>query len=89
MMQTVDGKSTHIKEYYFADKNAETTLEAFKSYYVMAERQTGKKLRCIRTDGRGEFNNELWESYYKEFGIIHETTSPHLSQSNSVVERAN
>ena len=89
MMQAVDGKSTHTEGYYFADKNAETTLEAFSSYHVMAERQTGKKLMCIRTDGGGEFCNELWNSYCRKFGIVHETTSPYSSQSNGVVERAN
>lgn len=37
MMQAVDGKSTHTEGYYLAEKSAETTLEAFKSYHVMAE----------------------------------------------------
>ena len=55
----------------------------------MAERQTGRKLKCVRTDGGGEFCNELWVSYCKEFGIIHETTLAHSSQSNGVIERAN
>ena len=89
MMQAVDGKSTHTEGYYLTEKSAETTLEAFKSYHVMAERQTGRKLRCIRMDGGGEFCNELWESYCREFGIVHETTSAYSSQSNSVVEHAN
>lgn len=44
MMQAVDGRSTHTEGYYLADKNVETTLEAFQSYHVMAERQTRKKL---------------------------------------------
>ena len=89
MMQAVDGKSTHTKGYYLADKNAETTLEAFKSYHIMAKRQTGRKLKRIRMDGGKEFCNKLWESYCKEFGIIHEVTSPYSSQSNGVVEQAN
>ena len=89
MMQAVDGKSTHTEGYYLAEKNVETTLKAFKLYHVMAERQTGRKLRCIRTDGGGEFCNELWESYCREFGIVHKTTSAYSSQSNSIVECAN
>ena len=89
MMQVVDEKSTHTEGYYLADKSAETTLEAFKSYHVMAERQTRKKLRCIRTDGGGEFCNKLWDSYCKEHGIIHETTTAYSLQSNGVVEHAN
>ena len=83
MMQAVDGKSTQTEGYYFADKNAKT---AFSSYHIMAERQTGKKLMCIRTDGGGEFCNELWDSYCRKFGIVHETTSPYSSQSNGVVD---
>jgi Integrase core domain/GAG-pre-integrase domain len=89
MMQMVDGKSTHTNGYYLTDKNVETTLDAFRSYHVMSERQTGKKLRRIRTDGGKEFCNKLWESYCKEFGIIHETTSPYSSQSNGVVKQVN
>ena len=90
MMQAVDGKSTHTEGYYLAEKTAKTTLEVFKAYHVMAERQTGRKLQCIRTDGGGEFCNEHWEkNYCKEFGIIHKTTSAYSSQSNGVVERAN
>jgi GAG-pre-integrase domain/Integrase core domain len=89
MMQMVNGKSTHTDGYYLADKNVETTLDTFRSYHVMSERQTGKKLRHIQTDRGREFCNELWESYCKEFGIIHKTTSPYLSQSNGIVERVN
>jgi Integrase core domain/GAG-pre-integrase domain len=89
MMAAVDGKSTHTEEYYLAKKTAETTLEAFKTYHIMAERQTGKKLKCVRMDGGREFCNELWDSYCKEFGIIHEVTSPYSSQSNGVVECTN
>ena len=89
MMQAVDGKSTHTEGYYLANKNAEMMLKAFKSYHVMAERQTGKKLRQIWTDGGREFCNELWDSYCKEFGIIHGTTLAYSSQSNGVVEHAN
>ena len=89
MMQAVDGKSTHTEGYYLADKSAETTLKAFKSYHVMAEKQTGKKLRCIRTDGGEEFCNELWDSYCKEQGIIHETTTAYSLQSNGIVKCAN
>src|SRR5882757_2765663 len=81
-------KSTHTDGYYLTDKHAESMLEAFKAYHVMAGRQTGKKLRYVRTDGGGEFCNELWDSYCKEFGIIHETTSAYSSQLNGVVERA-
>ena len=89
MLQAVDGKSAHTEGYYLAEKNAESTLAAFKSYHVMAERQTRKKLQCIRTDGGGEFCNELWETYCKEFGILHKTTSTYSSQSNGIVKCAN
>jgi hypothetical protein len=89
MMQVVDGMSAHTEAYFLADKSAETTLEAFKSYHAQAERQTGRKLKCVRTDGGGEFCNDLWETYCRVHGIIHETTTAYSSQSNGVVERSN
>ena len=49
MMQAVNGKSTHTEGYYLADKNAETTLEAFKSYHVIVRGRSYKLPTCYRT----------------------------------------
>ena len=46
MLQAVNRKSTHTEGYYLAEKNAKTTLEAFKSYHAMAERQTAVGRNC-------------------------------------------
>jgi hypothetical protein len=50
MMQMVDGASTHTDMSFLADKHGEMILAAFKVYHAMAERQTGRKLHCVRTD---------------------------------------
>ena len=88
-MQAVDSASAHTEGYFLADKHAEMTLEAFKAYHVMTERQTGKKLHCVRTDKGPEFVNELWKAYCTGHGIIHEMTTAYSFQSNGIVEQSN
>lgn len=58
----------------------------FKNY---AEKQTGKKLKMIRSDNGGEFVNKQFEKFTKEHGIIHQKTVQHTPQLNGVVERMN
>lgn len=36
----------------------------------MVERQSGKKLKCIRTDNGGEYYGPF-DVYYKKYGIRH------------------
>ena len=47
----------------------------------------GIKVGTVRTDSGGEFEQEF-QSFLKELGIKRETTPPHTSQYNGVVERA-
>ena len=47
------------------------------------------QIKCVWTDGGREFVNDLWETYCTERGIRHETTPPHSSPANGVVERRN
>jgi hypothetical protein len=54
MMLIEDRGSSHMEGYFLDSKSAETTLAAFSHYHVMAERQTGRKLRYVRTDGGPE-----------------------------------
>lgn len=89
LMLAVDGASSHSEGYFLENKKAETTLSAMKHYHAMAERQTGKKLKKIRTDGGGEWVSEKWEAWTAEHGIIHETTAPYSSSANGVPERGN
>lgn len=64
-------------------------LAVVKEIRTREELQTGRKLLAIRTDGGGEFNSDAWNTFFRETGIIHQTTSPYSPQQNGVVERSN
>ncbi|GJY62668.1 retrovirus-related pol polyprotein from transposon TNT 1-94 [Tanacetum coccineum] len=52
------------------------------------ERQTGKKLKCIRTDNGGEYIGPF-DAYCREHGIQHQKTPPKTPQLNGLAERMN
>ena len=43
------------KLWVYALKTKEQVLEKFKKFHVLVERQSGKKLKHIRTDNGGEY----------------------------------
>jgi len=53
------------------------------------EKQTGKHIKRLCTNGGGEYTSKEFENFLKQEGIFKETTVPYSPQSNSVVERAN
>jgi Integrase core domain len=79
-------RMTHI--YPLKKKSSANGLEKFKEYKPEVERQTGKMIKRLRTDGGGEY--EKWMGIHlKGSGIIHETTAPYSPDQNGVAERAN
>jgi len=64
-------------------------LDRFKEYQAEMEKQTGKRIKCLRTDGGGEYTSKQFENFLKQEGILKETTAPYSPPSNGVVERAN
>jgi hypothetical protein len=83
----VDDYSRHLTVYPM--KNKSDALERFKEYLAEAERQTGCKLKILRTDGGGEYFSSEFATYLKNIGIIHEKTNPRTPQENGVAERVN
>ena len=77
---------THI--YPLKRKTSAAILAKFKEYRPEVEKQLGKQIKRLRTDGGGEY--EKWmEAHLKGSGIIHETTVPYSPDQNGVAERAN
>src|SRR5258708_3577213 len=70
-------------------KNKSDALEKFKEYLSEAERQTGCRLKTLRTDGGGEYFSSEFTSYLKSIGITHESTNLRTPQENGVAERVN
>ena len=54
----------------------------------MVERQSSKKLKCIRSDNTGEYRGPF-DVYCRQHGIRHEKTPPKTPQLNGLAERMN
>ena len=44
------------KLWVYALKTEDQVLEMFKEFHILVERQSGKKLKCIRIDNGGEYH---------------------------------
>ncbi|CAL5398813.1 unnamed protein product [Camellia sinensis] len=62
---------------------------SWKTFHAMVERETGKKLKCLRTDNGGEYTSKEFEAYCATRGIRHEKTVSGTPQHNGVAERMN
>jgi hypothetical protein len=82
-----DGGSSFYHVVLLKSKAAEETVKWLKCFHKMAERQTGRPLKCIRTDNGTEFCNSLWKEYLEQEGIAHELTTPYTPQQNGLSER--
>src|SRR5277367_847014 len=83
-----DDMTNHSMVYILSNKEAPTTLNAFKEYQAWAERQSGCKIRELRTDRGTEYLGEMI-SHVKSQGIEHNPTAGYSPQSNGVAERMN
>ena len=63
-------------------------LGVFKQFQASVDRETGKKLKCIRTDNGGEYCGPF-DEYCKHQGIRHQKTPPKTPQLNGLAERMN
>ena len=64
-------------------------FENFVSYRNRAEKDTGKQIKTLRTDGGGEYLNRNFLSYLRSAGIVKRTTTPYSPKQNGIAERAN
>src|SRR5579859_5667748 len=80
--------TNHGMVYVLPNKSAPTVLKAFKEYQAWAERQSGCKIKELRTDRGKEYMGEMI-AYVKSQGIEHNPTAGYSPQSNGVAERMN
>lgn len=77
------------KTFVYFLKNKSEVFEKFKSFKVLVENQTGKRIKVLRSDNGREYINSNLQMFLKNNGIRHQTTVPHSPQQNGVAERAN
>ncbi|CAI5482003.1 unnamed protein product [Closterium sp. Yama58-4] len=60
-----------------------------RAWMPRAQRESGHKVKVIRTDNGGEFIGAVFEAVLKKKGIQHQLTVPYNPQQNGVAERFN
>jgi len=63
-------------------------LNCFKDFKAIVEKQSGYKIRTVRSD-RGEYTLNDFEAFCTQQGIRHQTTPVYTPQLNGVAERKN
>jgi hypothetical protein len=55
----------------------------------LVENERGKRLKCLRSDNRGEYCSKDFDDYYSYHGIHREKTVPGTPKENGVSKRMN
>nr|KYP61818.1 Retrovirus-related Pol polyprotein from transposon TNT 1-94 [Cajanus cajan]KYP63036.1 Retrovirus-related Pol polyprotein from transposon TNT 1-94 [Cajanus cajan] len=77
------------KAWLYLIKAKSDVFSIFKDFKALVEKQSGKCIKILRTDGGGEFTSGEFEGFCKEHGIVHEVTAPYTPQHNGIAERRN
>lgn len=85
----IDHYSSYADIKLLYNKESESVLEHFKEFHKQFERQSGEKLKILRTDNGKEYVSNTFQEYLRNEGIIHERTSPYTPAQNGKAERKN
>lgn len=77
------------KTYIYPMKRKSETFEKFKEFHSYAELQTGRKLKCIRSDNGSEYFSNDFQFFLKRHGIRHESSVKYTPEQNGVAEATN
>jgi Integrase core domain len=83
----IDDASRKVWVYFLRTKDQ--VFNYFQEFHVMVERETDKKLKCLRSDNGGEYTSKEFKAYCAKYRIRHEKTVPGTPQHNGVAERMN
>ena len=70
-------------------RNKDEVLENFAVYRQRAEKDTGREIKTLQSDGGGEYMNTKFNTYLRDAGIVKVTTPPYTPAQNGIAERAN
>ena len=80
--------SSRMSWVYLLRKKSET-FSHFKVWHAAVERQSGRKLKALRTDKGGEYLSAAMLDFLEKLGIENQFTQAGTPQSNGVAERFN
>ena len=64
-------------------------FEKFKWYLARVEKETGKRLKCLRLERDGEFISNEFNNFYIERRIKRQVSAPGTPEKNGIAERRN
>lgn len=70
-------------------KTKNEVFEKFVEYKTLVERQTGKKIKTLRSDNGGEYCSKEFNQYLKSEGILRQFSVAYTPEQNGVGERCN
>ena len=70
-------------------KSKDEAFQSFKEWKQLVENQTGKLVKCLRTDNGLEFCNKAFDNLCKSSRIKRQKTCAYTPQQNEVAERMN
>jgi transposase InsO family protein len=70
-------------------RSQDNSYDVFSNFCTQIQSEKEMKILKVRSDNSGEFENEPFEAFCENHGIVHEFSSPRTPQQNGVVERKN
>ena len=70
-------------------KEKSDVFEHFKTFKAAVETETSLKVKCLRSDGGGEYLSNEFSNFLKFHGIERQFTCRYTPQQNGVAERKN
>ena len=83
----IDDFSRKVWVYFLKYKSE--TFTKFKEFKAEAEKQSGRFIKVLRSDGGGEYDSGDFVDFCKHHGIKKQTTTRYTPQQNGVAERKN
>ena len=73
------------KVWVYLMKEKSEVFTHFQSFMAMVEKQTGKYVKCLRSDGGGEYFSNEFTSFLKKHGIQLQFSCRYIPQQNGVI----
>uniref|UniRef100_A0AAV1V3B1 Polyprotein n=1 Tax=Peronospora matthiolae TaxID=2874970 RepID=A0AAV1V3B1_9STRA len=83
----IDEYSHYCVVYLLQNKSEVATK--FAQFVALAETQTGKRVKTLRSDNGGEYTSRSMSKFCADHGIMQKFTPPYTPQLNGVAERMN
>lgn len=83
----IDDYSRKVWVYFM--KYRSEVFSKFKVWKAEVENQTGRKIKCLRTDNSTEYKETEFLRFYEEHSIVRDFSVRHTPQQNNVTKKMN